>query len=811
MGLFYPAMAGAVPPPERISHDSASFGPYRLHARIAEGRRSSVFAGTLGDHGPHLAIRILRDDADPGLFDAQIRAGGGLRYGGTPPSILTIDGEPVWSDPLIVGENLASLTALASPFPLYVGVNVALGMLETLASVRQSPVHADLVPHHVMVGFDGDIHLRDPAGSAPIPIDQRRGYLAPEQIAGDTPTVGTDLFQIGILLFELTTNARLFPSISLARTQASIANDDLPRPRELIGASYPLELQQVILKLLRPIPADRYPRAADAAEAIRRVAQSLGAVGPNVIAEWIQRAIPERIDRWQQVLDGSARPDDGPRLPPSSVVPINAPTDLDHATQQTNLSDIRLHLPPDATQPAGRTVPRFDLERRHHLTFDSSPTERGPTLGAAYASTPPSEPPTRVLYALQAPLESAEPTSLDELQDIGLEPLAPIQPAVPPALMVRSEDRSDPITDPGDVSASASTPMHPEGGWNAPPSDAGFGPLESQLASTPAWGSDDMEAAFESASWNVPAVPAVRQARPAGSDNGEHVDTIDDDSASTALLSQDDLRVIHSALDFVPSTPQPLPAAAHRPPPPPSLPPLSISELPPLVPFRSKQADIATQIVRERVVPNPEPDVGGDNWDDQAVSTNVDLYPAGNLTAPDSTAEMFVPPANVDTKISVSDIREPSLVVPLADEAIVKKPRPVPWLYIAAGVSSAVLIAIVMTVGRWMLTSSAYQPAPVAPAWDEVPSLPKTPSLRDLSAPADPAPASTNTKVRLKVEPSHARVKVDGRQVPNETVLEVRRRPLRVEAFAPGYGRQTHIVNPGRTAAVLISLIKSPE
>ena len=773
-------MSAAVPPPERIGDAPRSFGPYRLLARIAEGRRSVVFAGTLGEQARPLAVRILRPDADPAEFEARIRAGAGLKYGGTPPRHAGVDGRLAWSDELIVGENLATLLH-GDPVPMPVATNIVLGILETLAESGHTQPHGDIVPRHVLIGFDGRIHLRDPAGSLLVADDNWTGYAAPEQLSQEAAVPPSDVFQAGVLLFELSTGVRLFPTA--AEALARIDGDEIPRPRDVVGDGYPLDLQLCVRRMLRPIHTARFPNAVEAAAALRNIVHATGPSGPNVIAPWIRQVTRDRQEHWRHALTILRGPTSNPR---STALSGGSGGELEVA-EPTQLSPRR---------------PALDDDTQDNLaaSLDVSPTERHTDLASA-VTTALGDPPTRIApWANLEPPDSSATTSLDEIEDVGFEAVAPIRTATPPSLRLRSDDPSEPMTAPGDLYASAPTPdLDDSGAWSTTDVELSFEPLGHQTA-PPAWGNPDLEAAFEAASWEsaVTTSPgsqprasqpstSIPNARPLAppANRPPLVDTIDDSSA-TALLSRDTMRQLRGSFEVLPTDTdadtRPLPARGSL-----------LSEPPPLVPARSKQANIETQVVRKRLVDNTAP--VADGWEDAGVSTNVDLLPPPGLDTPGSTAEMFIPPANVDTRISISDIREPSLVVPIADEDLLPRRR-VPWLFIAAGISSAIFITVItVAMGRFVLSSSPTQPAPVYPGQPQAPTQ-------------DPQPVAAPTRVQIKVLPVHATVKLDGTPILNESTVVLRQSPVTVEASAPGYVSEQRTIKPGQADPVLILLQK---
>ena len=721
-------MAIAVGPPlERFGDPPKTYGPYRLFARIADGQRSTVYAGRISadhlnarGHGDDLwlAIRVLRADADPGEFESRLRKGGGLSIG-MPSRKLMVEGRPTFSDPLIVGENLATLTSLKdeTPMPLDVAVNIGLEIAEALRASHARP-HGDLVPWHVLVGFNGRIHLRDPAGHADVPLDDRRmPYRPPEQLQGAPPTIRSDVFALGALLFELTTGTPLFAG---RPAQERLADTEPPRPRDVAGDRYPLELQIVLRKMLRPTPTARFDNAHAAAQALRQVANHLGAVGPSTVAHWIRGVADDRWKRWQALLDAELSTED--------VQTVGPWQDAEHKTQQTHLEPTR-PLPQSLPRSLPRSEPpavgdfdtdegltpsdltrsdltRSDLTRsdltRSDLTpsdltpSDLTPSDLTPVDITASDFTPLmpewslTDPPTDLDVTVTEPSDSSAATSLDEIEHFDSGPLPPVQPVVPPELIASEKtDKTDTVEVP----------------WPKPQ-------LAGEPTPPPTWGRADMETAFDASSWETHSVTTVHtgpaqdewtKIRPdAPPTNDALSDTLDEPSAA-AVLRAEDLQAVRGAFEFVSNHPDAGPLNDTRP----TVPPPLVTEPPPLVP--PAQALIETQVVRQRIQPSALPVLESESWD-HGLSTGVE-WASG---VPQARGERFVSPANVNTRLSAKDLREPSLVVPIGDGEPTR-PRATPWLFIAAGISTAIfLIAVVVTVIRLALPSMSAQPAPLS-------------------------------------------------------------------------------------------------
>jgi serine/threonine protein kinase len=141
-------------------------------------------------------------------------------------------------------------------------------------------VHRDVTPSNVMIGHDGAVKLID-FGIAMAANRQTKtqtgfvkgkvGYLSPEQVAGGGVDPRTDVFALGILLYELSTLRYAFRDSSDQATMQRIKLGKVVRPSQVAG-DYPPELEAIVMKALQVDPRDRF---ADA-DAMRRAIEALG-------------------------------------------------------------------------------------------------------------------------------------------------------------------------------------------------------------------------------------------------------------------------------------------------------------------------------------------------------------------------------------------------------------------------------------------------------------------------------------------------------------------------------------------------------
>lgn len=147
-------------------------------------------------------------------------------------------------------------------------------------------VHRDVSPQNILVSNDGIVKLVDfgVAKAATSTHKTQTGavkgklsYMSPEQISGQLVDARSDIFALGIVLYELVTGRRPFGHESELLAITAILNENPTRPCEVIG-DLPAELEAVILRALEKDPSRRYQSASEMQMALEQVLRNLGAI-----------------------------------------------------------------------------------------------------------------------------------------------------------------------------------------------------------------------------------------------------------------------------------------------------------------------------------------------------------------------------------------------------------------------------------------------------------------------------------------------------------------------------------------------------
>jgi len=160
-----------------------------------------------------------------------------------------------------------------------VGMRVCRALAAAQRAVQGGLVHRDVTPHNVLVSGEGEVKLADFGVARAFDRERwtrtglvkgKMAYVSPEQLRGERLDVRSDLFTLGILLYELLAGRRPFPGCPCGSPLGAIANDDrLPLAALVPGA--PARLVQVVEQMLSH---DREARPASADVAARLFAPS---------------------------------------------------------------------------------------------------------------------------------------------------------------------------------------------------------------------------------------------------------------------------------------------------------------------------------------------------------------------------------------------------------------------------------------------------------------------------------------------------------------------------------------------------------
>ena len=183
-------------------------------------------------------------------------------------------------------------------------------------------VHRDISPQNLFATFDGGLKVLD-FGVAKLAsqnttsgkLKGKLGYMSPEQARGEQVDARSDLFALGIVLFEQLTRTRLFPGVEDTQVLGAIAHGTLPRPTERRADLDPT-LEVIIMKAMASRREDRFQSAREMQDALEAWLQKNGfSVTTSDIADYLRTLFARRIHDRRQLIEAAMRAE----MTPSSV------------------------------------------------------------------------------------------------------------------------------------------------------------------------------------------------------------------------------------------------------------------------------------------------------------------------------------------------------------------------------------------------------------------------------------------------------------------------------------------------------------
>jgi serine/threonine-protein kinase len=327
-----PAPLTSDPPPDASRVDVVDSDPQPAsgEARDASPRHTLLFPLGRGGMGSvYLAAREARgvrrlvalkrmlpgdalDGARVDLFMREARLAVLLEH---PNVVRAIDfgeesGEPYLAMEYIEGKSLARLLSTlreaGRAMPKEMAAHLcaelaeALHVVHTLKDIDGAPlraVHRDVSPHNLMVSYEGRVVLLDfgitkiddgPKLTMTGHVRGKIAYMSPEQAASDRLDHRSDLFGVGVLLYECAVGRELWQGAREVEILRRLAEHDLPAANELEG----LGLAAVFKKLTAAAPADRFADAKAAADALRACAPEMSR---DRVRAWMRELFAEDI------------------------------------------------------------------------------------------------------------------------------------------------------------------------------------------------------------------------------------------------------------------------------------------------------------------------------------------------------------------------------------------------------------------------------------------------------------------------------------------------------------------------------------
>ncbi len=321
---------------------------YRVDAPIARGGMSTVYRGLDLRLDRPVAIKVMDPQfaADPAFvsrFEFEARSVARLKH----PSLVAVydqghdGGHAFLVMELVEGGTLRELLRERGPMPPHAVAAVAGPVLDALAVAhRAGLVHRDVKPENVLVSDTGEVKIADfglvrAAAASTTTSDSvilgTAAYLSPEQVTTGSADTRSDVYAMGVLIFELLTGRPPFTGDTSLSVAYQRVNQDVPRPSSFI-VGVPAQFDDLVAEATHREPSHRFHDAAAMAQALRTIARELDlpdyrVPAPRRSAEHRSQSLtrPPASPGFAAPGLAAAGSDDPTRRVPSAVSPHGAP------------------------------------------------------------------------------------------------------------------------------------------------------------------------------------------------------------------------------------------------------------------------------------------------------------------------------------------------------------------------------------------------------------------------------------------------------------------------------------------------------
>ena len=266
-------------------------GRYRIVRKLGSGGMADVYLAEDEELGRRIAIKILNErHANDEQFVERFRREAKNAAGLSHPNIVAIydrgeaEGTYYIAMEYLDGRSLKELVVARGPLPIADAIDATRQVLAALRFAhRKGVVHRDIKPHNVMADADGRLKVTD-FGIARAGVSQMTEagsiigtaqYLSPEQARGAAVDQRSDLYSVGIVLYEMLTGKTPFTGetpVEIAMKHLS----DPPRPPSLERPDISPDLDMVVLRALAKSPDERFQTAEEMDAELERVGRGLG-------------------------------------------------------------------------------------------------------------------------------------------------------------------------------------------------------------------------------------------------------------------------------------------------------------------------------------------------------------------------------------------------------------------------------------------------------------------------------------------------------------------------------------------------------
>src|SRR5262249_12521652 len=279
-------------------------GRYEIVGELGRGAMGIVYKAVDPVIGRTVAVKTIRlSEEGTGLshpelltrFQTEARAAGLLTH----PNIVVVfdageeDGLYYITMELVEGKSLQTLLDSGHSFPLPRTLRI---MEQTCSALQfaheRNVVHRDIKPANLMLAPDDTVKITD-FGTAKIlqfgtmqqtsHVMGTPSYMSPEQVKGRAVDGRSNIFSLGVMLYEMLTGEKPFPGQNITTVIYKIVNEDPVPPRQIDPSIHP-GISAVVMRALVKEPEQRYQTAREMLEDLRNYRSIAGAASPQATA-----------------------------------------------------------------------------------------------------------------------------------------------------------------------------------------------------------------------------------------------------------------------------------------------------------------------------------------------------------------------------------------------------------------------------------------------------------------------------------------------------------------------------------------------
>ena len=273
-------------------------GRYRVLGRLGVGGMATVYLAEDSSLGRKVALKVMAERyAEDGEFVERFRREAQAAARLNHPNIIAVydrgeaNGRPYIAMEYLQGRTLKQVIQKDGPLPAERAIAIAMQVLAGLRYAHEhGVVHRDVKPHNVLVGDDGRIkvtdfgiaHAGDPQMTEVGSIVGTAQYLSPEQARGRSVGPQTDIYSLGVVLYEMLAGRVPFEgdsSVAIAMQHVS----DEPPPLRSLAPLVPESLALVVAHAMLKDPTQRYSSADEFAADLDRVRRGLVPVAATAL------------------------------------------------------------------------------------------------------------------------------------------------------------------------------------------------------------------------------------------------------------------------------------------------------------------------------------------------------------------------------------------------------------------------------------------------------------------------------------------------------------------------------------------------